>query len=139
MLEEYTRQGACNFTAKNYAKVYRTSVLTRAYCENIALHFYWKEAQKYSSDKNILSVLEELGKLYGLWCLDKHLVYFYEGGYATGPNMAKFVKESILKICSDLKPQMIGIIDALAPPDFVLNSILGKSDGKVCTAYNFNV
>lgn len=131
MLEENTRNGGCNFTARNYAKVYRTSVLTRAYCEHLALNFFLKEAENHSQDSNIATVLEKLGKLYGLWSLDKHLIYFYEGGYACGPNMAKFVKESILKLCADLKPEMMGVIDALAPPDYVLNSVLGKSDGKV--------
>lgn len=45
--------------------------------------------------------------------------------------MAEFVKENILILCGELKPEAVTIADALAPPDFVLNSVLGMSDGKV--------
>ena len=55
----------------------------------------------------------------------------FSGGYCEGPHMADLVKENILLLCSELKPEAIAITDALAPPDFVLNSVLGMSDGKV--------
>lgn len=45
--------------------------------------------------------------------------------------MADLLRESILVLCEELKPEAVGIADALAPPDFVLNSVLGKADGKV--------
>jgi acyl-CoA oxidase len=32
---------------------------------------------------------------------------------------------------SKLKPEAVALVDVLAPPDFALNSVLGKSDGKV--------
>jgi len=47
--------------------------------------------------------------------------------------LADLVKEGILQMCSQLKPEAVAIADSLAPPDFVLNSVIGKSDGKVCT------
>lgn len=45
--------------------------------------------------------------------------------------MADLVKQNILTLCAELKPEAVAIADALAPPDFVLNSVLGMSDGKV--------
>lgn len=57
---------------------------------------------------------------------------FYAGGYATGSNLADLVKEGILQMCSQLKSEAVAVADSLAPPDFVLNSVIGKSDGKVC-------
>lgn len=41
------------------------------------------------------------------------------------------VKDSILHLCDVLKPESMGIIDGMAPPDFAVNSVLGRSDGKV--------
>lgn len=76
-------------------------------------------------------VLEKLGMMYGLWCLDKHLVFFYQGNFASGPALIKLIKDGVLYLCKTLKPDVIGVIDALAPPDFALNSVLGKADGKV--------
>jgi acyl-CoA oxidase len=58
-------------------------------------------------------------------------ITYFTGGYCTGPEMADLVKENILLLCAELKPEAIAIADALAPPDFVLNSVLGMSDGKV--------
>lgn len=97
----------------------------------MALSFYWQAIQKYALDTSLHTVLHQLARFYGLWCIEKHLVYFYEGGYATGPNFAKYVKESILTLCSDIKPNAVAAVDALAPTDYVLNSVLGKSDGQV--------
>lgn len=45
--------------------------------------------------------------------------------------MADSIKENILMLCAELKPEAVEIADALAPPDFILNSVLGMSDGKV--------
>lgn len=69
--------------------------------------------------------------MYGLASLDKHLIYFYEGNFASGPNLIASVKENILSLCAVLKPHIVSIIDGLSPPDFVVNSVLGKADGKV--------
>ncbi|PSN39168.1 Peroxisomal acyl-coenzyme A oxidase 3 [Blattella germanica] len=95
-----------------------------------ALSYFWKKCNE-TVDWSIKSVLVKLHLLYGLWGLDKHLTYFYLGGYAVGPSMAELVKEGILKLCDQLKPEAVAVVDALAPPDFVLNSVIGKSDGKL--------
>lgn len=71
-----------------------------------------------------------MGMLYGLSCLDKHLVYLYQGNYAS-PNLSELVKEAVLSLCGQLKPEVVSVVDALAPPDFLLSSMLGNSDGKV--------
>jgi acyl-CoA oxidase len=34
-------------------------------------------------------------------------------------------------LCARLKPDAVALVDVLAPPDFVLNSALGHSNGKV--------
>jgi acyl-CoA oxidase len=58
---------------------------------------------------------------------------FDTGGYATDSSLADLVKEGILQMCFQLKPEAVAVADSLAPPDFVLNSVIGKSDGKVRT------
>lgn len=44
------------------------------------------------------------------------------------------VKDGILHLCDVLKPDFMGVIDAMAPPDYVVDSVLGRSDGKVGVA-----
>ena len=52
------------------------------------------------------------------------------GGYAHGPEFGETVQSSLRSACNELTPQVIGIIDAVAPPDEILNSSLGMSDGR---------
>lgn len=133
--ETYNRQqnllekGFYKTEARNKSQVYGASVLTRVYAEYNAFKFY---CQKLKLTENaIKEVLEQLGILYGLSNIDKYLSYFYQGGYTTSPFFSHLVKEGILELCQILKNNILGIIDAMAPPDYVVKSVLGKSDGKV--------
>lgn len=56
---------------------------------------------------------------------------FNSGGYAQGPKPAEILRQGILDLCAKLKPEAVALADGLAPPDFILNSVLGMSDGKV--------
>lgn len=53
------------------------------------------------------------------------------GGYSNSSNLSEYVSEGIIHLCEELKPEMVALVDSISPPDFVLNSVLGYSDGKV--------
>lgn len=125
------KNNPCKFTARNNSQVYKAAVLSRVYAEFTAFSFFWGRIHRENVDGASRDVLEKLGILYGLWCLDKHLAYFYQGDYARGPEMSVLVKDGVLRCCNLLKPDIVGVVDAMAPPDFVLNSVIGKADGKV--------
>ncbi|XP_066998147.2 peroxisomal acyl-coenzyme A oxidase 3 [Anabrus simplex] len=127
----YLDQNEDRFTARNNVQVYQAKTMSLVYAENIALVYFWDKCCDPSLDPNLRPVLEHLYLLYGLWCLDKNLTILYQGSYASGPNLADLVKGGILHLCSLLKNEAVGIVDALAPPDYILNSILGTADGKV--------
>lgn len=40
-----------------------------------------------------------------------------------------------MELCAILKEESVGIIDALAPPDEVLGSVFGSSDGDIYNKY----
>lgn len=92
---------------------------------------YTLEVISQAQDINIQVVLLKLFHLYGLCSLDKFLPTLYEGGYAQGPKATRFIREGILKLCGEIKDDAVALIDAIAPPDFILNSVLGASDGQV--------
>lgn len=52
------------------------------------------------------------------------------GGYAHGPEFGERIRSELRSVCSELTPQVIAIIDAVAPPDQILSSSLGMSDGR---------
>lgn len=85
-----------------------------------------------ATDPAIRNILLKLLALYGLWTIEKHhLVTLYQGGFATGSKPATMMQDAILKLSKDVKDDSVALIDVLAPPDFVINSVLGKSDGLV--------
>lgn len=111
--------------------MYRARIIPRLYFDHLALKFYWENFHRKTNDKNIITTLEKLGILYGLWSIEKYMVLLYESGFANGPKLVKLTNESVLKLCNELKDDIMGVVDALAPTDFILNSVIGKSDGKV--------
>lgn len=123
--------GKSRFEARNNSQVYRASILTKVYSEYLVLFYCAKAIPKLSND--LQPVIQRMFNLYGLSALDKHLIYFYQGGYTNTSKFADIVKEAILNLCSELKPDAVAIVDALAPTDFILNSVIGKSDGFVST------
>ena len=52
------------------------------------------------------------------------------GGYFQGSAPARLVRDSILRLCRELKPDAVALVDVIAPPDFILNSPIGHSDGR---------
>jgi len=75
--------------------------------------------------------LDRILFLASLHYLDKHIVTFYQGGYFVGDQPIKLIRETILELCGSMKSDAIALIDAIAPPDYVLNSALGDSTGLV--------
>lgn len=123
--------GEDKFTARNNAQVFRARTLSVVYAENNALTYFWRRCISQDLDSAIQTVMRKLHILYGLWCIEKHLTLFYQGGFASDSRLADLVKEGILQMCSQLKPEAVAVADSLAPPDFVLKSVIGKSDGKL--------
>lgn len=52
-----------------------------------------------------------------------------------GEAPAILLKNSIIELCAMIKKDAIGLIDAIAPSDFFVNSVLGMSDGQVRILY----
>lgn len=52
-----------------------------------------------------------------------------------GPRPATLIQDAILQLCKELKNDAVSLVDAVALPDFILNSVLGASDGLVSLAF----
>ena len=90
-----------------------------------------KRLESKETPEDLKAVLEQISNMYGLWNLDKHIETFYIGGFSVGKDFAEFVRSNLIKACKEIKNSSVSIADALSPPDFALNSVIGKSDGKV--------
>ncbi|KAJ8976448.1 hypothetical protein NQ317_016067 [Molorchus minor] len=112
---EAIANGADRFTARNESQVYGASLLSRTYGEYTVLKYYWSRLS--TAESELHPVLTALGSLYG-WIYKSARIF-------------KLIKETILRLCRHLKDDSVSIIDGLAPTDYVINSVLGNSDGKV--------
>ena len=69
--------------------------------------------------------------LSSLYILEKYAAYFYEGGFFSQQNQIGLIRDTIIALTSAMKNDAVALIDAIAPPDYVLNSTLGNADGDV--------
>uniref|UniRef100_T1HBE6 Acyl-coenzyme A oxidase n=1 Tax=Rhodnius prolixus TaxID=13249 RepID=T1HBE6_RHOPR len=116
------------FKIRNLCQVYKARSLSLVFSEyNIINHF---QEKLLSCDSDLKPVLIKVWKLYSLWSIYNHLSLLYQGGYSNSSNLSEYVSEGIIHLCEELKPEMVALVDSISPPDFVLNSVLGYSDGK---------
>lgn len=118
------------FWAKNENQVFNAKNLSVAFIEHFMLQVTLSKI-KEASEESVKNVLLKLFSLFGLWSLEKHVASLYAGEYVSGPQFVTLLENSILRLCSDLKDEAIALIDVIAPPDVVINSVLGASDGEV--------
>ncbi|GFU44876.1 peroxisomal acyl-coenzyme A oxidase 3 [Nephila pilipes] len=118
------------FTARCNSQIYNCHTLSIAFFQLVAIQKFINFIAE-QTDPSLKLILEKLGRLYGLWSIDKHLSILYAGGYVSGSIPNEIIKDNITKLCADLKNEAVTLVDVFAPPDFILNSALGKSDGKL--------
>ncbi|KFV09284.1 Peroxisomal acyl-coenzyme A oxidase 3, partial [Pterocles gutturalis] len=130
-LSKEKQSGRGDFEARNNCQVYYCRSLAIAFIEQTVLQRY----HDYTHDPNIPStlqpVLKNLSALYGLWSLSKHLAVLYQGGYASGEQAGRFIQNAVLELCYRLKDDAVALVDVFAPPDFILNSPIGKANGEL--------
>ncbi|GFG32146.1 hypothetical protein Cfor_06903 [Coptotermes formosanus] len=130
-IKSHRQLGKDAFSAKNDSQAFFAKTLSLAFIEHFILHNFMSYITTDGLDPWVQAVLLKLCSLYGACSLERHLATLYQGGYAVGPEPAQLMRDGILDLFSKLKPEAVALVDVLAPPDFVLNSVLGKSDGKV--------
>lgn len=128
--EAHLRTGKSQFDARNLNQLYYSKSLSIAFGQRCFLQKFLSTIEE-APDMQIKNVLTRIFNLYGVWSLDKHTSFLYEGEYANGPLAARLIHEGVLKLCGDLKDDAVALVDVIAPPDFILNSVLGSSDGMV--------
>lgn len=93
----------------------------------------YKSLQDPKWKSNERQILMDMCSLFGAVLLEKRLGDLYAGGFASPKsNLDGFLREGIIKSCKKLVDNAVALVDVFAPPDFILNSVLGMSDGEVC-------
>ncbi|EDO32852.1 predicted protein [Nematostella vectensis] len=130
-LKDQLAMGKDSFTARNDSQVYHCRELALAY---IQCEVFRRFKNALISDDEILEnlkpVLRKLCSLYGVWTLEKQMGTLYQGRYFTSTNDARILRRAVLTLCFELKDQAVILSDAIAPPDFILDSPIGLSNGE---------
>ncbi|XP_076452929.1 LOW QUALITY PROTEIN: peroxisomal acyl-coenzyme A oxidase 3-like [Babylonia areolata] len=133
-LQSQLAGGKDAFTARNNSQTYFCRSLALAFIEHEVLRRFMgvlTEKEGEATPEPLQPVLRRMCALYGLWSLEKHLTTLYQGGYITGSDAPRMIREAILRLCAELKDDAVTLVDVLAPTDFILNSPIGASDGEI--------
>ncbi|XP_039308030.1 peroxisomal acyl-coenzyme A oxidase 3 isoform X2 [Solenopsis invicta] len=129
---ELKATGMSDFDVKNNIQTFLARTLSLVYAEHVLMLYFIKCIQDPKWKPNEKEVLTKLCSLFGAVTLEKRLGDLYGGGYASSnSNIDDLLREGIIILCRDLVDNAVALVDVLAPPDFVLNSALGMSDGEV--------
>ncbi|XP_071443002.1 peroxisomal acyl-coenzyme A oxidase 3-like [Hetaerina americana] len=130
-LKRFQAEGKDPLEAKNDSQAFYARSLSIAYLELYALQNFLNWMQEMRElDARERRVLRDVCSLYGAWSLEKHLSTLFMGGLIRNPEAGLKLREGILQLCSKLKSEAVALADVLAPPNFILNSALGHSNGK---------
>jgi len=122
--------GKDEFTARNDSQVFYCRALSLAFIEKVVLDRFYQKVFQSNIPARIKDVSERMFRLYGLWSLEKHLATLFQGGFFKHGSHGKALREAILQLCVELKPDVVTLVDSFAPPDWVLQSALGHSNGE---------
>ncbi|XP_073094089.1 peroxisomal acyl-coenzyme A oxidase 3 isoform X2 [Manis javanica] len=130
-LDQEKRSGKNDFDAKNNCQVYYCRSLALAFLELTVVRRFHAYTHQPSVPPSLRAVLGRLSALYALWSLSQHTALLYRGGYFSGEQAGKMIENAILDLCSQLKDDAVALVDVIAPPDFVLDSPIGRADGQL--------
>ncbi|XP_004624652.1 peroxisomal acyl-coenzyme A oxidase 3 [Octodon degus] len=125
------RSGRSDFEVKNSSQVYHLRTLALAFMERTVVQRFHTHVRSPSVPPSLRAVLGRLSTLYALWSLSQHTALLYRGGYLAGEQAGQALEAAILDLCAQLKDDAVALVDVIAPPDFVLNSPIGRADGEL--------
>jgi acyl-CoA oxidase len=83
------------------------------------------------ADKNILDVLMKLFRLFALHTLEQEGAEFYASGACSKHQISLARTNTVMNLLKEIRPHAVRLVDAWGFDDWVLDSSLGRADGKV--------
>ncbi|XP_035685665.1 peroxisomal acyl-coenzyme A oxidase 1-like [Branchiostoma floridae] len=82
------------------------------------------------ADDSVRAVLNTLCQLYALHGICEHAGDFLQDGYLTGPDL-QLARSEMCSLLSKVRSDAVPLVDAFDFPDQILQSVLGRYDGRV--------
>src|SRR5579862_7439899 len=74
--------------------------------------------------------MEQLYRLFSLHTISQDGAEFFASGYLS-TRQYELVKQEVMTLLAEIRPNAVALVDAFKFPDYLLNSSLGRYDGKV--------
>ncbi|XP_063519548.1 peroxisomal acyl-coenzyme A oxidase 3 isoform X3 [Pongo pygmaeus] len=130
-LNQEKRSGSSDFEARNKCQVSHGRPLALAFVELTVVQRFHEHVHQPCVPPSLRAVLGRLSALYALWSLSRHAALLYRGGYFSGEQAGEVLESAVLALCSQLKDDAVALVDVIAPPDFILDSPIGRADGEL--------
>lgn len=112
------------------------SRISRAHCQYILVRNFFVTLQNdptLSQNRPMLDALKACAALFALSTMEKELSEFLVSGYISSEQSA-MLKEQVINLLENIRPNAVGLVDAFALPDYYLHSALGRYDGNAYKA-----
>lgn len=131
-VQQLKSSGQSQFDVRSNSQVFFAINLSLAYGHRSIFQVFYEQIQTVAPSPE-KDVLLKLLSLYGSnLILKNYLSIMYEGGFIQpGYNAAELLQKGILDLLPQLKNEAISLVDAIAPPDFIINSPFGMADGRI--------
>ena len=96
----------------------------------LVANFYDAVRGGAGSDANSRQVMTLLFRLFSFYTMDAEAREFQTCG-AVESDVLDQLPDKVLTLMSEVRPHAVRLVDALAIPDYLLDSALGRYDGKV--------
>jgi len=100
----------------------------------IVKNFYQALSDKKTTDEldpDTVALLHKLFRLFALSTLEKEASEFYTSAATTVRQISLARTKAVMKLLEEIRPHAVRLVDAWKFPDWLLDSSLGRSDGKV--------
>ncbi|ORZ25277.1 hypothetical protein BCR42DRAFT_363335 [Absidia repens] len=112
-------------------EIYRIS---RAHCQLIMVSNFFQgvfDDKTTAGQSNVISAaLGDVSILYALSTLEQEVADVLTSGYVA-PAQSLLLKQQVIATLKKVRPNAVALVDAFDFPDYLLNSALGESQGKV--------
>lgn len=133
MVETFVRQSDVDNRAFNSLLVLINNI-SRAHCQLFVVSNFlaavYPGPNQSELSKEVLTVLRTMATLYSLYTMEEELSDFLCSGYISS-DQATMVKEQVVSLLEQVRPNALALVDSFGLPDFLLNSALGNSKGQV--------
>eukprot|EP01102_Stenamoeba_stenopodia_P014952 TRINITY_DN5044_c0_g1_i1.p1 TRINITY_DN5044_c0_g1~~TRINITY_DN5044_c0_g1_i1.p1 ORF type:complete len:734 (+),score=191.25 TRINITY_DN5044_c0_g1_i1:67-2268(+) len=127
-LQEQVANGKDVFTAWNDSQVFFLQSLAKSYIEFVIVSKFVDYLQEVN-DPTLRSALQQLCDLFAMTRIEQDIGNFRDNDFINSKQTQKLRKD-ILDLVRQVKDNAIAFVDAIAPPDGILYSPIGRSDGE---------